>query len=186
MNVLPKDVLWLILDKVIVDRLTHDVCLLFETTSTRLCANCNTPEWEWGRQFVCNCWECISLCKKGYNIQTHCCNITQKYDWACGCFRAKDHKFYCLLHKYTFLVGPLGKYTVSEEPNFDPKFEQFIINLSSVNSTFRRLLQSKRVWLDKTKNIWRFNDNVLTLKIPIPYIECHLLHKFKIYRQKNK
>ena len=167
MELLPNDILWLILKKVIGDYFNKE----YENTyylryiasskaiivsSSEECANCSPLK----KELKGLCTRCNKLYMNGYTVKA---SITvHSTTWTCGCC-ISQYKYYCGLHRYMYVKGPLGYFSNCSYGGITTfsSLELLMSQLSIVNHRFQNLVRSKCTWFDIDCKIWAFKENLL-------------------------
>ena len=169
MESLSNDILWLILKNVIgtnlfkgCARLNH-LYFLKNATHSNVSKNAS-PE---------KCKNSLCVFSLTTNELCPCCDDNLLYRshntvmWTCGCniFTSKySCKYYCSLHSYMNIKGPLGPfshYDLANKRAHNRSLELLMDQLSRVNHQFHNLLRSRCTWFDTSKKIWAFKENIL-------------------------
>ena len=166
MELLPNDVLWLILKKVISDYFNKEYEKIYSSRKRKIvvsseeCANCSPLKKELILQGLCN--QCEKLATNGYIIK-HTRTMYGTTLWTCGC-RNATAKYYCSLHRYMNIEGPLGCFSKHDYGGITmcSSLGLFMYQLSKVSHKFRNISRSKCTWFNTwIGKIWIFNKNIL-------------------------
>ena len=169
MESLSNDILWLILKKVIrghfIKECSHNYIRSEGSNPLPIvpsdnCANCALVK---NKLLEGLCENCYKLYRKGNAVTT----ATSPYGvtWTCGCGTCSQGEYYCSLHRYMNIKGPLGNYSdnyvLDDMGTNVTSLENLMSTLSIVNHRFQTLLRSKCIWYNTNRKIWGFNENLL-------------------------
>jgi len=175
MERLPTDVLWLVLKEDIRSYYKADTppnlpivflctcpvghrmggcaCPMLPTTIGG-CANCASDR---AQDMYGVCAQCYAKHLAGQIVKYK--DTMDKDDWTCGCGIRPEGPYWCVMHRASAEVGPLGEY-VGGARDGDTKLDRRMLELALVNKTFLRVLKSKcefknSKWTFQERNVFQ-------------------------------